>query len=85
MTENEIFEFLKNVLTDYFERDANKITMDARLNEDLDVDSIDAIDMMSYIKKETGREIEPAQFKEVKTIRDIIDIIMKQMNNNENN
>lgn len=85
MTENEIFEFLKNVLTDYFEIDANKITMDARLNEDLDVDSIDAIDMMSYIKKETGREIEPAQFKEVKTIRDIIDIIMKQMNSNENN
>ena len=85
MTENEIFEFLKNVLTVYFEIDANKITMDARLNEDLDVDSIDAIDMMSYIKKETGREIEPAQFKEVKTIRDIIDIIMKQMNNNENN
>lgn len=85
MTENEIFEFLKNVLTDYFEIDANKITMDARFNEDLDVDSIDAIDMMSYIKKETGREIEPAQFKEVKTIRDIIDIIMKQMNNNENN
>ena len=85
MTENEIFEFLKNVLTDYFEIDANKITMDARLNEDLDVDSIDAIDMMSYIKKETGREIEPVQFKEVKTIRDIIDIIMKQMNNNENN
>lgn len=85
MTENEIFEFLKKVLTDYFEIDANKITMDARLNEDLDVDSIDAIDMMSYIKKETGREIEPAQFKEVKTIRDIIDIIMKQMNNNENN
>ena len=85
MTENEIFEFLKNVLTDYFEIDANKITMDARLNEDLDVDSIDAIDMMSYIKKETGREIEPAQFKEVKTIRDIIDIIIKQMNNNENN
>lgn len=85
MSENEIFEFLKNVLTDYFEIDANKITMDARLNEDLDVDSIDAIDMMSYIKKETGREIEPAQFKEVKTIRDIIDIIMKQMNNNENN
>ena len=85
MTENEIFEFLKNVLTDYFEIDANKITMDARLNEDLDVDSIAAIDMMSYIKKEAGREIEPAQFKEVKTIRDIIDIIMKQMNNNENN
>lgn len=85
MTENEIFEFLKKVLTDYFEIDGSKITMDANLNEDLDIDSIDAIDMMSYIKKETGKEIEPAQFKEVKTIKDIIDIIMKQMNNNENN
>ncbi len=85
MTENEIFKFLKKVLTDYFEIDGSKITMDANLNEDLDIDSIDAIDMMSYIKKETGKEIEPAQFKEVKTIKDIIDIIMKQMNNNENN
>ena len=60
MTENEIFEFLKKVLTDYFEIDESKITMEANLNEDLDMDSIDAIDM-------------------------IIDIIMKQMNNNENN
>ncbi len=85
MTENEIFEFLKNVLTDYFEIDESKITMEANLNEDLDIDSIDAIDMMSYIKKETGKEIEPAQFKEVKTIKDIIEIIMKQMNNNEDN
>lgn len=85
MTENEIFEFLKNVLTDYFEIDESKITMEANLNEDLDIDSIDAIDMMSYIKIETGQEIEPAQFKEVKTIKDIIEIIMKQMNNNEDN
>lgn len=85
MTEKEIFDFLKNVLVEYFEIDADKITMDAKLNEDLDIDSIDAIDMMSYIKKETGREIEPAQFKEVRTIGDIINVIMNQMNNNENN
>lgn len=85
MTEQEVFEFIKNVLVEYFEIDADKITMEAKLVDDLDIDSIDAIDMMSYIKKETGREVEPSQFKEVKTIGDIINIIMKQMNGNENN
>ncbi len=84
MTEQEIFTFLKKVLIDYFEIDANKITMDTRLNEDLDIDSIDAIDMMSYIKKETGREIEPTEFKEVRTIGDIVKVIVHKMNNNEN-
>lgn len=85
MTEQEVFEFIKNVLVEYFEIDADKITMEAKLVDDLDIDSIDAIDMMLYIKKETGREVEPSQFKEVKTIGDIINIIMKQMNGNENN
>ncbi len=85
MTEKEIFDFLKNVLVEYFEIDADKITMEAKLNEDLDIDSIDAIDMMSYIKKETGREIEPTQFKEVKTIGDIVTVIMQRTENNESN
>lgn len=85
MTEQEVFEFIKNMLVEYFEIDADKITMEAKLVDDLDIDSIDAIDMMSYIKIETGREVEPSQFKEVTTIGDIINIIMKQMNGNENN
>lgn len=85
MTEKEIFELLKKLLVEYFEIDENKITMEAKLYEDLTIDSIDAIDMMSYLKKETGKELDPAQFKAVRTIADIVKVVKEELERNENN
>lgn len=52
---------------------AEAITMDARLFEDLDLDSIDAIDLVIKLQELTGKKISPKEFKTVRTIGDIVD------------
>ena len=66
---------LRNVLTEDFEIDADKVELEARLYEDLDIDSIDAIDLIVRLKEITGKKIPPERFKEVRTIGDIVDVL----------
>ena len=54
MSEVEIFEILKKALIELFEIDESKIKPETRIYEDLQIDSIDAIDMIDYIKRQTG-------------------------------
>ncbi|MEG9083322.1 acyl carrier protein, partial [Escherichia coli] len=47
----------------------------ARLYEDLDLDSIDAVDMVVNLQKKTGHKIKPETFKAVRTVQDIVDVV----------
>ncbi len=49
------------------------ITPDARLNEDLDLDSIDVIDLVEKLQDVTGRKIEPDDFRSIRTVQDVTD------------
>lgn len=71
MTENEILEKLRNILADEFELEPAKITPTAHLYEDLDLDSIDAVDLVIRLQQMTGKKIGPEQFKDVRTIGDV--------------
>jgi|TARA_R110000868_G_scaffold33587_5_gene121814 acyl carrier protein len=51
------------------------ITMDARLYEDLDIDSIDAVDLVVEMKRITGKKINPEDFKAVRTVGDVVDAV----------
>lgn len=81
MNEEEIFDFIKKALIEFFEIDESKITMQSNLYEDLEIDSIDAIDLMDQIKKKTGHRLDPSDFKEVKTLGDIVRIVSLKMHN----
>ena len=70
---NDIFERLKSHLMTMFEVPAEKITRDARLYEDLDLDSIDAVDLMVKLQELTGRKLKAEEFKSVKTVGDVVD------------
>jgi acyl carrier protein len=72
---NDIFEKLKSHLMELFEVPAEKITREARLYEDLDLDSIDAVDLMVKLQELTGRKLKPEEFKSVKTVGDVVDRI----------
>ncbi len=74
-TKEEIFTHTKQVLNELFELDESLITPEARLYEDLDIDSIDAVDMLIELKKFTGSNISPEHFKEAKTLQDIVDTV----------
>jgi acyl carrier protein len=73
----EILEHLRVVLSDLFELKPEQIVPEARLYDDLDLDSIDAVDLFLVLKEITGRKIQPQAFKDVRTVSDVVDAIQK--------
>lgn len=78
-SESEILNTLSSYLRELFEIPAEKITLGARLLEDLDLDSIDAVDLVVKLQQYTGRRIEPGEFKSVRTVGDVVFRIHAQL------
>ncbi|MEL0646142.1 acyl carrier protein [Pseudoalteromonas agarivorans] len=78
-SDQQIFAMLSDILQEYFEIEPEDITRTASLYEDLDLDSIDAVDLVVKLREQTGKKIEPDDFKQVRTIQDVIDAIEKLM------
>ncbi|MDO6618477.1 acyl carrier protein [Pseudomonadota bacterium] len=72
---DQILEMLTQILVDEFEIDADDITLDASLYEALDLDSIDAVDLVIKLQQMTGKKIQPEQFKTVRTVADVVNAI----------
>jgi len=66
---------IREILVDQFEVEESVIAMDANLYEELAIDSIDAVDLMVQLKELTGKKIPPEQFREVRTISDVLDAL----------
>lgn len=80
MNKEEIFGELKEILIDSFMVEEEDISLSSNLFTDLDFDSIDAIDLAAKVHAKTGKQLNPEQFKEVQTIEDVIDIVLKLSN-----
>lgn len=81
-TKEEIFATLRSYLHEMFEVPEAKITREALLFDDLDLDSIDAVDLVVKLQEYTGRRIAPAEFKSVRTVGDVVDKIHAQISAN---
>ncbi len=73
MTRDEIFTTLSGYLQEMFEVPADQVTLEAKLFEDLDLDSIDAVDLVVRLQDLTGKKISPEAFKTVRTVSDVVD------------
>tara|TARA_Y100000782_G_scaffold115620_1_gene162045 strand:+ start:8495 stop:8803 length:309 start_codon:yes stop_codon:yes gene_type:complete len=76
-TAAEIYTVLQGILVDEFEIDADEISLDANLYQDLDLDSIDAVDLVVKLREITGKKIEPDAFKQVRTVQDVVSEVEK--------
>ncbi|HHF1669846.1 TPA: acyl carrier protein [Haemophilus influenzae] len=83
MTEQEIQIVLVNALETLFEVDPNKVTLDTNLYQDLEIDSIDAIDLIDHIKRETGYKLQAEDFRNVRTVADVVQAVLKISQNRE--
>jgi acyl carrier protein len=72
LTEAQIFEELKAVLTATFEIDPARVTAEANLFTDLDLDSIDAVDLAIKLQELTGKRVKPQEFKSIRTVGDVV-------------
>jgi acyl carrier protein len=75
MERDEIFSRIKGYMVSLFDTPEEAITMDAELGADLDLDSIDAVDLVVKVQELTGRKIKPEEFKTVRTVGDVVDRI----------
>ncbi|TDM06823.1 MAG: acyl carrier protein [Ideonella sp. MAG2] len=81
MTKDEIFQTIVNTLQETFEIEASRVTPEARLYDDLDIDSIDAVDLIVQLKPLVGRRLQPEAFKSVRTVQDVVDALHGLMHN----
>lgn len=70
--QEEIYGKVVEILEDLFEIESEQITPEANLYQDLDIDSIDAVDLVVELKKMTGKKIKPEDFKSVRTVQDVV-------------
>jgi acyl carrier protein len=73
LSRDEIYEKLKTYLEEMFEVPPEKVSLEARLYEDLDLDSIDAVDLVVRLQDLTSRKLNPQEFKSVRTVSDVVD------------
>lgn len=74
-TQEEIFATLRQIMSEMFELAPDDIVLDANLRQDLDIDSIDAVDLMVRLREITGKRINPEDFKNARTIQDVVDTV----------
>ncbi len=61
-----------------FEIEPERIAPDTNLYEDLEMDSIDAIDLIDYIKRQTGRKLLADDFRSVRTVEDVVQAVLRK-------
>jgi acyl carrier protein len=72
MDSDVLYSKIKAILIDQFEVDESSISRDANLYDELEIDSIDAVDLLVQLKELTGKKIPPEVFRDVRTIGDVL-------------
>ncbi|TPQ24401.1 acyl carrier protein [Methylomonas koyamae] len=75
----QILAAIQDIMVEMFEMDPADIKPEARLYEDLDFDSIDAVDMIVRLKELTGKMVKPEDFKTARTIGDVVEAVHRLM------
>lgn len=75
--QEEIYLKVVSLFESLFEIDPAEVTLEANLYQDLDIDSIDAVDLVIELRKLTKKKIQPEDFKTVRTVQDVVDQVEK--------
>jgi acyl carrier protein len=75
MTREEILQKIQDILIEEFEIEKSAVVPEAKLYQDLELDSIDAVDLLVKMKGFIPGKIDPESFKKAVTIQDVVDIL----------
>lgn len=75
MNRDDLYRRICEILQDTFGIEAERISLEARLGEDLDIDSIDAVDLIVQLKPLLGGNLKPEAFKTVRTVSDVVEAL----------
>jgi acyl carrier protein len=77
--DEEVFGLVKGILASEFGVDASKLVPDAAIQEDLDLDSIDAVDLVARLEEETGLKVGDEELANVRTLADVVRVVQSGM------
>jgi acyl carrier protein len=81
MNKDQIHQRIVAIMEETFEIEPARVTLQAKLADDLEIDSIDAVDLIVQLKPLGGRRLEPEAFKSVRTVGDVVDALHNLLNN----
>jgi acyl carrier protein len=67
----------RSELLELFQLPRELITPEARLLDDLEIDSIDVVDLMEEIRQFTGKKVTVEDFRTVRTVSDLVDVLQR--------
>ncbi len=77
MTREEVFAQVKAILVETLSVDEDKVTEDARFQEDLETDSLDLVELVMTMEEKFGIKISDEEAGEIKTVGDAVDFVIK--------
>ncbi|EGF31512.1 Acyl carrier protein [Oxalobacteraceae bacterium IMCC9480] len=72
MSREELATLVMDVLVEMFGLERAAMSLESDLYADLDIDSIDAVDLAVRLKQMTGKRLQPEVFKTIRTIGDVV-------------
>ena len=74
-SKEEIFDKLDEILESEFEIDKSLLTSDSDLFNDINLDSIDVVDLAVRLQQFTDKRISPEEFKKIHTLNDVVETL----------
>jgi acyl carrier protein len=75
MTRQEVEQKTREMMAEMFELPLEQLKPETKLFEELNLDSIDAVDMVVKVQEITGRRVEQADLRRVRTVNDVVDMV----------
>ena len=72
-----VFDKIREILADQLDANAEEMTMETRIAEDLGADSLDVVEMLMSVEDEFGIEIPDEAIENLKTIGNVVEYIEK--------
>lgn len=79
MTNGQVLAQIRESLAELFEIDPERIQLETRLYDDLEIDSIDAVDLLDRLKRRTGCKFAVEDFRTVRTVGDLVAVIESKL------
>lgn len=77
MTKEEVFETVKNVVVEELDVDEDQVTLDAKIKDDLEADSLDVFEIMNELEDKFDIQLDVEEG--IETISDVVDFVKKQL------
>ena len=75
MDKTAVYDKIKELMISEFGLDADSVSSEKHLNDDLHLDSLDMVDLILSLSEHIGEKVDPSLFKDACTVQDLVDSV----------